>query len=217
MDIKRTIWGAFAYVYEHRRPFAKALSIPVFMLVLFGVLVVEVTNSVVLILLVIVPWYIYTLLAITTHRIILLGPGSVSEWGIYVPRKREFDFFFYTIALSIMMIPFGFLSLIPTIGWIITLLVIIYMMARLSLIFPAIATDQRWSFSDSWKATENHQVLMMVVVAILPFVISIPEQLLSNLPYAGLFVNLLSAFTMVFVVAALSVAFQVITERSGAT
>ena len=58
---------------------------------------------------------------------------------------------------------------------------------------------------------------MMVVVAIFPFVISIPEQLLSNLPYAGVFVNLLSALTMVFVVAAVSVAFQVITERSGAT
>ena len=72
---------------------------------------------------------------------------------------------------------------------------------------------QNWSFLDSWKVTQNHQILMMVVVAIFPFVISIPEKLLSHAPHIDLLVNLLSAVTMVFVVAALSVAFQVITKK----
>ena len=163
----------------------------------------------------IVPFFLYAVLAITTHRIILLGPESISEWGVYVPRKREFYFVLYSIGLGLLMIPFGFLALIPTVGWFIAALAIIYMMARLSLVFPAIATDQGWTFSDSWKATRNHQILMMVVVAIFPFVISIPEQLLSHVPYIGVFVSLLSACSMVFVVAALSVAFQVIAESEG--
>jgi len=215
MDIKRTIWGAFGYVYAYRKPFAKALLFPISILVVFGAIPIQEHGSALMVLLTILPLFIYTILAITTHRIILLGPESVSEWGVYVPRKREFYFVLYSIGFGLLMIPFGFFALIPTIGWIIAVAAIIYMMARLSLVFPAIATDQGWSFSDSWKATKNHQILMMVVVAIFPFVISIPEQLLSHVPYAGVFVNLLSALTMVFVVAALSVAFQVITESEG--
>lgn len=215
MDIKRTIWGAFGYVYVYRTPFAKALLVPIAILVILGAIPIQEPGSTLMVLLTILPLFIYTLLAITTHRIILLGPESVPEWGVYIPRKREFHFVLYSIGMGLCMIPFGFLALIPTVGWVIAVIAIIYMMARLSLVFPAIATDQSWSFPDSWKATRNHQALMLIVVAIFPFAISIPEQLLRHLPYMGLLVNLLSAFTMVFVVAALSVAFKIITENGG--
>lgn len=217
MNIKRTIFGAFGYVYEYRKEFAKALFIPIVILAGLGTITIEDPSSALMVMLTIIPLFIYTVLAITTHRIILLGPASVSEWGVYVPRKRELYFVLYSIGFGLMMIPFGFLAVIPTIGWIMAVMAIIYMMARLSLVFPAIATDLGWSFSDSWKATKNHQILMMIVVAIFPFVISIPENLLSHVPYTGLFVNLLSGLTMVFVVAALSVAFQVITENADDT
>lgn len=200
-------------MYEYRKPFAKALFIPITILVALGALPIQQPWSASMALLTIVPVFIYTILAITTHRIILLGPDSVSEWGIYMPRKREIYFVFYSIGLGLLMIPFSLLALIPAIGWVIAVVAIIYLMARLSLVFPAIATDQGWSFSDSWKATRNHQILMMIVVAIFPFVISIPERLLIHVPYTGMFVSFLSALTMVFVVAALSVAFQVITEN----
>jgi len=215
MYIKRTICGAFGYVYEYRKPFAKALLVPISILVLLGAIPIQEASSALMVLLNIVPLFIYTVLAIITHRIILLGPESVSEWGLYVPGKREFYFVLYSIGFGLLMIPLGFFALIPAIGWALAVLATIYTMARLFLVFPAIATDQGWSFSDSWTATKNHQVLMMVVVAIFPFVIGIPEQVLNHVPYAGAFVNLLSAFTMVFVVAALSVAFQVITESGG--
>lgn len=215
MDIKRTIWGAFGYVYEYRKPFAKALVVPVSILVALGSIPIQEPGSELMVLLTIVPLFLYSVLAITTHRIILLGPEAVSEWGVYVPRRRELYFVLYSIGFVFVMIPFGFFALIPTIGWVIAVLAIIYMAARLSLVFPAIATDQGWSFSDSWKATKNRQILMVVVVAIFPFVISIPEELLSYVPYSGVLVNLLSACAMVFVVAALSVAFQVITETGG--
>ena len=215
MDIKRTIWGAFGYVYVYRTPFAKALLVPIAILVILGAIPIQEPGSALMVLLTILPLFIYTLLAITTHRIILLGPESVPEWGVYIPRKREFHFVLYSIGMGLCMIPLGFLALIPTVGWVIAVIAIIYMMARLSLVFPAIATDQSWSFPDSWKATRNHQALMLIVVAIFPFAISIPEQLLRHLPYMGLLVNLLSAFTMVFVVAALSVAFKIITENGG--
>ena len=214
MSIKRTILGAFGYVYEYRETFAKALLIPIIILIALETIPFPEVGLTPTILLAITSLFIYTILAITTHRIILLGPKSVPEWGMYFPQKRELNFILYSIALVLCMIPFGFLFLVPNIGWAIAIIGIVYISARLSLVFPAIATDQSWSFSDSWKATQSHQVLMMIVVAIFPFVISVPEYLLSELPYVEVLVSLLSAFTMVFVVAALSVAFQVITENS---
>ncbi len=214
MEIRRIILGAFGYVFEYKIAFAKALLIPILILLALGAIPFKEPGAALLILLIIISIFIYSVLAITTHRIILLGPESVSEFGVYLPRKRELSFILYSIGIGLCVIPFGLLALIPAIGWLIALASIIYILARLSLVLPAIATDKKWSFLDSWKATKNHQILMMVVVAIFPFVISIPEMLLSHVPHIDLLVNFLSAVTMVFVVAALSVAFQVITEKA---
>ncbi len=156
---------------------------------------------------------VYAVIAVITHRVILLGPESVAEWGLSLPQKREFDFILYSIGLGLCMIPVGlFAMIIPVVGVVVSVLVMLYLIARLSLVFPAIATDQDWSFSDSWKATKKHQPLMIVVIVVVPLVVAIPEQLLSLIPYLGFLAVLLSVFTMVYIVAALSVAFQIITE-----
>ncbi len=156
---------------------------------------------------------VYAVIAVITHRVILLGPESVAEWGLSLPQKREFYFILYSIGLGLCMIPVGlFAMIIPVVGVVVSVLVMLYLIARLSLVFPAIATDQDWSFSDSWKATKKHQPLMIVVIVVVPLVVAIPEQLLSLIPYLGFLAVLLSVFTMVYIVAALSVAFQIITE-----
>ena len=213
MNIKRTLLGAFAYIYQYRKPFSKALLLPVVFLVVIELMPVHESDTGSIFLLRFLSFLIYIVLAISTHRIILLGPQSVSEWGVYMPGKREFTFFMYSIGIGLLMIPFSFLSFIPYMGFLVAGISMAYMMGRLSLILPAIATDREWSFSDSWKATRNHQVLMMVVVGLFPFIISIPELLLSYIPYSGLLVSLLSAITLILVISALSVAFQVIAEN----
>ena len=212
-DIQRTITGAFAYVYEYRKIFAKALLIPITVLVTLESIPFQGGLSVQILLHAVMPFFIYIIMAITTHRIILLGPESVSEWGLYVPKQRELYFFMTSIGVGLMFVPLGFFSIIPYVGWLITMTVSCYLLARLSLVFPAIATAQDWTLSESWKVTKNHQVHMLSVVAIFPFVIGIPEMLLNHVPYMNVFTNLLSAFTTVFVVAALSVAFQIITSK----
>ncbi len=212
MNIKRTIWGAFGYVFEYRKPLVKALFIPIILLILTEALSSQDGGYALIISMTVISFIAYTILAITTHRIILLGPGLVSPWGMNIPSKRELRFFMYSIGLGLLIIPFGLLSLIPNVGWVIGLMAIFYVISRLSLVFPAIATDHDWTFTDSWNATREHQFHMLVVVAIFPFLIGIPEQLLSNLPFMGVIVNILSALTLVFVIAALSVAFQVIIQ-----
>ncbi len=214
MYIRRTILGAFGYVFEYREQFTKALFIPIAVLVLLGVIPIQESETTKIIIQYVLTIVIYMVLAITTHRIILLGPQSVPVLGIYIPRKRELTFVLYSIVVGTVITPFAFFVLIPTIGCYITKVASLYIIGRLSLGFPAIATGQQWTIYDSWKATRGHQVLMIIVVAIFPFVIGLPEQLLSKIPYISVLVSILSAVTMVFVVAALSVAFQVITEKA---
>ncbi len=211
MDVKKTIWGAFGYVYEYRTPLAKALLIPASALVVLHVIPTQKADAVLKFVLSIADIFIYAVLAITTHRIILLGPGSVPEWGIFTPKKRELDFVLRCIGISLFILPFGFLTLIPIIGWAVSLVAVLYVVARFSLVFPAVATDHELSFAESWRATRRHQLHMIIVIAIFPAVISVPERLLDHLPYTGLLVSLLSAITMVIAIAALSIAFQVIT------
>lgn len=214
-NIQKAIWGAFGYLYEYRASFIKALLIPVSMLVVLDFFPKKyLATSLSFALFVIVSWFIYSIIAITTHRIILLGPESVKEWGIYIPGKRESKFILYSIGVGLLMMPFTIISLVPVIGWIIGLGAMLYVVPRLSLIFPAIATEQDWTIKDSWVATSDHAALMIVVVAIFPIVMGIPFVLISLIPHTGLIVSVLTSIILIVTIAALSVAFQIINEKS---
>lgn len=213
LNIRKVLLGAFGYVYEYRTDLAKALFIPTVAILLLSAIPIQELGATQLLALIVSHLVIYVLMAITTHRVILLGPSSVPVFGINIPRKRELLFALYLIGAGIIVLPFSLLVKIPDIGRYIAMAASFYVLSRLSLVFPAIAIDQRRSFYDSWKATHSHQVLMIAVGIIFPSVISIPRELLDKIPYISVLVNLLSIVTMVLVIAALSVAFQVITEK----
>jgi hypothetical protein len=212
--IQKTILGAFGCVIEYRKQFSKALLIPVTVLVLLGSIPVSISGLSLLIFYKILAFLAYVFLAIITHRIILLGPGAVPEWGLSAAGKREIYFIGYSLGIGLSVTLINYFGLASPTIWLISIIAMIYILARVSLVFPAVATDSYWTFFDSWKATRGHQTLMLVVVLIFPIVIGIPEMLLSRVPHMGIIVNVLSVVTMVFVVAALSVAFRVVTKES---
>ena len=72
-------------------------------------------------------WVICIIIAITTHRIILIGPESVPKWGRLYPGEREFYFGLYVIALGIFMIPIQFFTLLPDYGiWVSSVLLVYF-------------------------------------------------------------------------------------------
>lgn len=212
IEVKQILLRALAYLSEYRGSLFKALLIP----------------SVTLALLEAVPdkhigqaWHIFefilvllisSMIAISVHRIILLGPESVSEWGVYVPRAREFLFVLCSVGLGICLIPFSMLALVPFVGGILMPLGMLFVVARLSLVFPSIATGWSMTFVDSWEKTQNHTLTMMCVVGFVPLLVTIPEWLLSDVAYLAPLLGLLSAFSTVCVVAVLSVTFMVLVE-----
>jgi hypothetical protein len=212
MEFGKVVAGAFFYVGKYRQVLIKALAIPF-------VVYLAIDASTLLDLPLALSWLlailgvgVQTIFAITTHRVVLLGSNSVSTWGITSWSNRETSFVLHIIGLVLLMIPLAILGLIPVLGGIIALVIICWVSGRLSLVFPGIAVDKGVSFRLSWELTEQYQMLMFLVVVIFPVLLAIPAILLNFLPYTFLLTSLLSTFVVVFEVAALSMAYQLITN-----
>ena len=197
-------------VYESRAVLSKALLVPFALYMLLDAisalkLAVPVTYAVF-----ILNVAVQTVFAITTHRVLLLGPGSVPKWGLYKLSKRELYFVAHLLGLGLILLPLGLLTFIPFVGGILAIVLYCWLVGRLSLVFPAIAIDQGVSFKYSWELTKNYQLLMFLVVIIYPILLAIPALfigLVSNMSYI---VSFLSTLATVFVVAALSVSYKLI-------
>lgn len=213
MDFKKVVAGAFYYINEYKRTLAKALFLPFLAIISIDVMTEMLEpNMAVYIVLGLVSVVVQTIFAITTHRVVLLGPSSISAWGITSWSKRESFFVLHIIGISIMGIPFALLGFIPIVGGITALILICWFAGRLCLVFPGIAVDKGVSFKLSWELTEHHQLLMFLVVILFPTLLAIPSVILVLLPHGYILSSIFSAFILVFQVAALSMAYLLITK-----
>ena len=118
-----------------------------------------------------------TLIAITIHRVILLGTDSVPIWGIRPSSPwsyRESHFLLYLLLFSAIdyFIAWVFFTGLVFIAF--GLLVIkLYFLVRMSLIFPSIAADKPISLLKSWQLTANYQGYMLTITLVPLFVLNI--------------------------------------------
>ena len=218
IEIKKIFFGAVGYLMAYKNTLTKVLLIP-FMLYL----VLDIaehyqtganTMSVSVILLTLAGMLVQTVIAVSTHRIILLGPDTVTTLGAFNWSMRETRFAMYGFFLGIIMVFVMFpLLLIPQIGGWLAVPVVCWVIGRLSLVFPAIAIDEESSFSNAWDLSRNHQILMIVVVIVFPVLLFLPSQLFLRVPYGFVISSILSTLAVVFTVAALSVAYKYVKGR----
>ena len=105
----------------------------------------------------------YVFLALSVHRIIIIGPDSVPKWGQYKFSKRVAYYTLYAVCLFILLMMISFISLIPIVGGLLQLLLCVYLFARVLLVFPAISLDRYWSFYHSWLQTKQVQDVTLFV------------------------------------------------------
>jgi len=158
----------------------------------------------------------FTVIAVTTHRIIILGADSVPCWGINRFGWREVKFLLSQYVIFIFLIPLAILFFIPVAGTLAAMVIGAYMVGRMSLVFPSIAIGRKFDFKDSWDATRNHQLMMFLTVAVFPFAIGILKFMLGHVPGVGLILHLFSILTSIWVIGALSVAYQIILQSDNA-
>ncbi|MFQ5608948.1 MAG: hypothetical protein ACE5F8_01605 [Woeseiaceae bacterium] len=121
-----------------------------------------------------------TLFAVATHRVILLGPDSLTNpWSIYWT-QRESDFLWWLFVLGIgaallvvalevtaLMSPQTILGTrVPWLPGLFVFMTATYFVGRLGLVFPATALGRRQILSNSWTLTIGNGARLLVALAV---------------------------------------------------
>ena len=205
---KKVIVGALASVLAELPVLVKALAIPgIIFLVLkfFPVTEISETGAIVF---AIVSLLLHTVFAITTHRIIMLGPESMPEWGLRSWSKRETRFLGYLLVFILMisvLVAFSIVS--QPIGPMIAMVVAIIGGCTLTLVFPAVAIEEEFTLGDAWRMAQGHIGSLIVCIGLFTFLLGILTILVSSIPYALPLAAILELGTNVLTIAVLSVAF----------
>lgn len=86
-----------------------------------------------------------------------------------------------------------------------------YILARLSLVFPAIAIDKRASMKWAWKASQNNGLRMLVLIGVLPWMTTILLNLLwreNGTMFEYVFLSILGYIVLAIEVFILSIAYR---------
>lgn len=236
--IARITVGAVATVHERRAHYARALVGPAVVFVALALSRGPAQSSPLAgALFALAHVLVYTVIAVTSHRITLLGPNAVSRWGNlrFGPRELRFlsNFLMLLAVLVGLVFAAGLVLVLPLVALtgvqesqaaserIVTVassllsLVAMYFLARLSLVFPAASLDEDLSFSDSWRLTADHQGLMLFVTLVLPVIANLPAMALAGtqslVVHLGL--QLFSLVAVVVIVTALSLAYLELRDR----
>lgn len=175
-------------------------------------------------------------MAITTHRVVLLGSDTVSEWGLQKWAKRETVFTLYVLGLlaiwetvfALDNVFFGEKATYVSVIFLIVLLGLsLSINVRISLVFPSIAIGQSIGLKGSWKLAEGYERLMMQVVFIFPLLLGIPfiislilfvypiHIFFPDLEMIEPFSEILEPLFTVFIIVALSVTYRFIMDEKG--
>ncbi len=175
----------------------------------------------------------YAFLAVTCHRIIILGTDSVPIFGVRKWTMRETRFFGWMIGLYIMIVFIIFsiatlpIVIIPlfegrAMYLIIPLSIIsalpgVYVLSRLSLIFPATSVDEKVSIKWSWDTSRNNGWRLSIIVCALPAVAGYIQNIFTS-EDDGFFIStllMLVAFIVLIIeIAALSLTYKELKNES---
>jgi hypothetical protein len=215
---RRVIVGALASVLSDLPTLGKALLGPGLVYLALNFLPNEEITIGIAILLAVASLVLHTVFAITTHRIIMLGPDSVPEWGLRSWSSRETRFAGYVLSLVMML---GALIAIAMatqpVGPVIVMVVAVVGGCSLSLIFPAVALEEEFTLADAWRMAQGHISSLILCIWLFPFLLAILTFLVGMIPYARPLAALMELITTVLTIAALSLAFSEIRRQQSET
>lgn len=213
---KKVIVGALASVLAELPTLVKALALPGAIFLVLKFLPVEEITPWVAVMFGLASLLLHTVFAITTHRIVMLGPDSVPEWGLRSWSKRETRFVGYLLILVLMLsVLVAFALATQPIGPFILMVVAIIGGCTLSLVFPAIALEEDFTLGDAWRMAQGHIGSLIVCIGLFSFVLSMLTFAVATIPYALPLAALLELTTNVLTIAVLSIAFSEIRRVQG--
>lgn len=174
----------------------------------------------------------FTLFAVTCHRLVLLPSQRVR--GIQSPRwsVRESRFLFWVVTLWMIYLAVWWLGMLVAanawprddnvMGWtkvieFVASLPALYVVARLSLVFPATAIDRYAGLKWAWRTSRGNGWRLVVVITVMPWLVShLVGLLYREQATAAEIVALTVLGTALFAleIAALSVAYRQLADHS---
>lgn len=226
MPVDRIFKGALALVVYYRKELAKALLLPITAYLLINYLLISPANTGVSLLGSLMTMALQCLIAVTVHRIVLLGPQAVEVWGPKRWTARDSRFLLHMIGLVCMItiacMPFMVMVVAtPAITILGAIFCYVLLTMRLSLVFPAIAMDREFGFKEAWQLSGRYLKEMFFTVAIVPFIVMLPAIPLAllvsfDLTLVSIVTTIWPMLATVMIVAALSVTYKgIIDGESG--
>ena len=218
MPVDRIFKGALGLVVYYRKELAKALLFPVGAYLLINYLLITPANAGISMIGSLITMALQCLIAVTVHRIVLIGPQAVDIWGPKRWTARDSRFLLHMIGLvcliTVACMPFVLMiavtPVIPILG---AIFCYVMLTMRLSLVFPAIALEREFGFKEAWHLSGRYLKQMFFTVAIVPFVVMLPAIPLSllvsfNLSLVSVVTTIWSMLATVVIVTALSVTYK---------
>lgn len=202
LPVLEIIYKAIAWPWYYRRQLGVAL-LPTFFAMVFLDFVSlyisqsEKTASIAVFSIIAIP--LTVLYTITIHRFMVLGPESTPKFGVFEWWGREWRFLLFMFGVSILA---GLLVAVPmmtvlstssaltdgALGRVMTFILYasaFLVFSRLSLVFPAIATDSDFSLLRAWKISRGNTIRLTVALYSIPLLSmalykAIPEWIHEN-------------------------------------
>lgn len=132
-------------------------------------------------------WLAMIMVAVNCHQLFILGLEQLHQLNTWRWGRREWRFLGYGILfaliLMVLLIPFIVVGMATwslldndvIAEWVFMFLLMIplaYLMARLMLVFPAIAVGEAFSWSDARRLSARFQYRLILLIGLLPLVTS---------------------------------------------
>lgn len=228
LPIFATLFGAYAEVFKNLGVLVRAALLPALLMLVLSTVKNAfgagfLSNFVF--------WFLSlpsaTLIAMSCHRVVLLGPDSLNNpWSLYWT-DRETEFFINLIILGGMMLlaktAFGVIFLmapetafgmgVPWLGIVLTYIVVTYVQGRFSMVLPANSVGKKMYLSASWYLTAGNgprvAIALLLPILILAAIVISTSKMSGGVPMLGVIgIGILYVFTFLVEIAVLSLSYK---------
>jgi hypothetical protein len=228
LNVIGTFSEAFRAMVSYRLQIIRCLFVPAVLVVGIDLLTYYISGYLSAHILEAIRLFLYSIMALMTHRIILGNHLNLSTFRFAKIRKIEivfflYMFFIYLFTMFVILLIATFI--IPTIsttqliinkytGFIVSVFIIFFplvLMSKLGLIFPAISIGSRHDLSYILHISKDNSLKLFVVVGLLPLIFSYSLSNLNNLGgsiYYELYVSIFSIIALVIEASLLSISFK---------
>lgn len=156
LPVFETLAAAFAAAFGQPVLLLRAAAGGLMLLAVASIIYLAAPNALTALLAIFAPIAAYCHFGVNWYRIMLLGPGGVVRPALRWDRRHWF-FFGYALALgTTLLIAFMVASFVlPFLPSAVVAIVLCYLAARCSFLFPTLAVEEPYSFTLSWQHTKG--------------------------------------------------------------